>query len=55
MDSIATLVRSQNNGVMPDNKATLDAVLASIPASKKDPYLEGDSEAVISFTTLILT
>ena len=54
-DSIASLVRKQNNGMMPDNQATLDTVLSSISASKKDPYLEGDSEAVISFTTLILT
>lgn len=54
-DSIATLVRSHNNGLMPDSQGTLNAVLAKIPASKKDPYLEGDSEAVISFTTLILT
>ncbi|WAI02056.1 efflux RND transporter permease subunit [Methanogenium organophilum] len=54
-DSIASLVRKQNGGVMPDNQGTLNAVLASIPDSKKDPYLEGDSEAAISFTTLILT
>lgn len=55
VDSIATLVRKNNDGVMPDNQATLDTVLASVPASKKDPYLGGDSEAVISFSTLILT
>ena len=55
VDSIATLIRKQYNGIMPDNQATLDAVLAGIPASKKDPYLEGDSEAAISFSTLILT
>ncbi|WFN33720.1 hydrophobe/amphiphile efflux-3 (HAE3) family transporter [Methanogenium sp. S4BF] len=54
-DSIASLVRKQNNGVIPDDQGTLNAVLAEIPASKKDPYLEGDNEAVISFTTLILT
>ncbi len=54
-DSIGSLVRKQNNGEMPDNKGTLNAILAKIPDSKKDPYLMGDNEAVISFTTLILT
>ncbi|WP_254059067.1 RND family transporter [Methanogenium sp. MK-MG] len=54
-DSIAALVRKENNGLIPDDQGTLNAVLAKIPEAKKDPYLNGDTEAVISFTTLILT
>ena len=55
VSSPATLVRQYNNKEMPLNQASLDAVFDKIPAESLDEYLEGSNEAVISYTTAILT
>nr|WP_281069315.1 hydrophobe/amphiphile efflux-3 (HAE3) family transporter [Methanomicrobium sp. W14] len=54
-DSVATLVREYNGGKMPLDQATLDTVLSKIPEDSLSEYLDGSTEAVISFTTTILT
>ena len=49
VESIATLIVSANNGVLPESQEEIDEVLAGIPAEKQRPYLNGGQSAVISF------
>ena len=52
IDSMSTLVRSYNNGVLPINQAELDRVLASIPSDQLSPYQANDTTSVIRINTL---
>ena len=48
--SIATYIKSYNNGVIPSDKKTLEDVWESIPESTKESYVSGKTEAVIEFS-----
>ncbi|MEI7433393.1 MAG: hydrophobe/amphiphile efflux-3 (HAE3) family transporter [Methanomicrobiales archaeon] len=52
IDSMATLVRSYNNGVLPVNQADLDRVLATIPPGQLDLYQLDDTTSVITINTI---
>ena len=54
IDSMSTLVRSHNNGVLPENQAELDRVLASIPPDQLSPYQVDDTTSVIRINTLTM-
>jgi uncharacterized protein len=54
IDSMSTLVRSHNNGVLPENQAELDRVLASIPPDQLRPYQVDDTTSVIMINTLAM-
>ncbi|MBN2733371.1 MAG: RND family transporter [Methanomicrobiaceae archaeon] len=55
VSSVATLLRKYNNGEIPSNQASLNEVMKNIPADDFNQYIKGESEAVISYTTTILT
>ena len=48
--SIATYMKSYNNGVLPSDKKTLEEIWESIPESTKENYVSGKTEAVIEFS-----
>ena len=52
IDSMSTLVRSCNNGVLPVNQADLDRILATIPPGQLDLYQLDDSTSVITINTI---
>ncbi len=54
IDSMSTLVRSHNNGVLPNNQAELDRVLASIPPDQLSPYQVDDTTSIIMINTLAM-
>lgn len=49
VESIATLIVSANNGVLPESQEDIDTILAAIPAEKQCPYLLDGQSAIISF------
>ncbi|EHQ35600.1 efflux RND transporter permease subunit [Methanoplanus limicola] len=55
VDSIATIIRKYNNNEIPDDQGTLNYILEEIPDDKKNPYLQGPDEAVVSFSTVSLS
>ncbi|WOF17232.1 RND family transporter [Methanoplanus sp. FWC-SCC4] len=55
VSSIATLIKQYNGGEIPDDQGSLNRILSMIPDDKKEEYIRGDNEAVISFSTKILT
>ena len=48
--SIATYIKSYNNGIIPSDKKTLEDIWNSIPESTRDNYVSGNTEAVIEFS-----
>jgi hydrophobe/amphiphile efflux-3 (HAE3) family protein len=50
--SIATLLAQYNGGVLPANKAEIDAVMERIPQDTLDRYMNGNTEAVMEFSTV---
>jgi hydrophobe/amphiphile efflux-3 (HAE3) family protein len=50
--SIASAIKQYNGGVLPTTSADVDAVMARIPSSVKDQYLDGTSAALITFSTV---
>jgi hydrophobe/amphiphile efflux-3 (HAE3) family protein len=52
--SIATLLAQYNGGVLPANKAEIDAVMERIPQDTLDRYMNGNTEAVMEFSTVDL-
>jgi hypothetical protein len=54
IDSMSNLVRSHNNGVLPENQADLDRVLASIPPDQLSQYQVDDTTSVIRINTLAM-
>jgi uncharacterized protein len=52
IDSMSSLVRSYNNGVLPANQADLDRVLATIPPGQLDLYQLDDTTSVITINTI---
>ncbi|KAF5038121.1 MMPL family protein [anaerobic digester metagenome] len=52
--SIATLIRDYNGGVLPETSAEADAVVARIPASTLESYLNGNMEAALEFSTVAM-
>ena len=53
--SIATNVIQYNGGQLPTTQGEVDSALAQIPLGTRNQYLSGNSEAVISFTTVKMT
>jgi len=52
--SLVTYVMAYNNNTMPETQSQLNAILAKLPASVKDPYVSGSMNGVIQFGTLKL-
>ncbi|MDK2890316.1 MAG: uncharacterized protein PWR21_948 [Methanoculleus sp.] len=50
--SIATLIRENNDGVLPSTEREVDNVIARIPDSTLKSYLDGNMEAVVQFSTV---
>jgi hypothetical protein len=50
--SIATLIRENNDGVLPSTEREVDNVIARIPDSTLESYLDGNMEAVVQFSTV---
>ncbi len=50
--SIATLLAQYNGGTLPANEAEVAAVLERIPQDTRDRYLNGNTEAVMEFSTV---
>ncbi|WP_440949337.1 efflux RND transporter permease subunit [Methanosphaerula subterraneus] len=50
--SIASVIKQYNGGVLPTTGAGVDAVMARIPSSVRDQYLDGTSAALITFSTV---
>jgi hypothetical protein len=50
--SIVTYILAYNGGVMPKDQNQLNAVIETIPAGVKKPYLSGSMEGIISFNTI---
>lgn len=50
--SVATLVRDYNGGVLPSTEREVDTVVARIPESTLNRYLNGKMEAVLEFSTV---
>ena len=50
--SIATLLAQYNGGTVPANEAEVAAVLERIPQDTRDRYLNGNTEAVMEFSTV---
>jgi len=50
--SIATLLASYNNGVLPSTESDIRQVLSRIPDETKKRYLNGNMEAVMEFSTI---
>lgn len=48
--SIASYIKSYNNGVIPSDKKTLEEVWEKIPESTKENYVSGKTEGVIEFS-----
>lgn len=53
--SPATLVKEQNGGEMPIDQAALNAAFNNVSKDSLDGVLSGDTEAIISFSTIILS
>ena len=49
VESVATLIVSANNGVLPESQEEINRILAEIPAETLRPYLLDGQWAVISF------
>jgi hydrophobe/amphiphile efflux-3 (HAE3) family protein len=54
IDSMSTLVRSHNNGVLPLNQAELDRVLSSIPPDQLRRYQVDATTSIIIINTLAM-
>jgi hydrophobe/amphiphile efflux-3 (HAE3) family protein len=52
--SVATLIRQYNGGVLPATSAEVDAVIARIPASTLEGYLNGRMETALQFSTVAM-
>ncbi|MDD1725222.1 MAG: hydrophobe/amphiphile efflux-3 (HAE3) family transporter [Methanospirillum sp.] len=52
--SIVDLIKTYNNGEMPETQSELDAILSQIPDNVKSSYINGNNEAVIQFYTVKL-
>ncbi|WP_214083824.1 RND family transporter [Methanoculleus sp.] len=50
--SIATLIRENNDGVLPSTESEVNEVIARIPDSTLKSYLDGNMEAVVQFSTV---
>lgn len=50
--SIASVIKQYNGGVLPTTAAGVDAVMARIPSTVGDQYLDGTSAALITFSTV---
>ena len=48
--SIASIIKSYNGGILPDNQYTIDEIWSSIPESTRESYTNGNTEAVIEFS-----
>lgn len=53
--SIATYLVQYNGGQLPTTQGEVDSALAKIPLGTRNQFLSGNSEAVISFTTVQVT
>lgn len=53
--SIATYVVQYNGGQLPTTQGEVDSALAKVPLGTRNQLLSGNSEAVISFTTVKMT
>jgi len=51
-ESIASLIVSYNNGVLPTSNSEIDAILSRIPKAQKEQYISGSTDAVILFSTV---
>jgi hydrophobe/amphiphile efflux-3 (HAE3) family protein len=54
INSMSSVVRSYNNGVLPENQAELDRVLASIPPDQLRTYQVDDTTSIIMINTLAM-
>lgn len=52
---IATLVKTYNNGVLPDSSSQLHEILARIPENEKNQYLSTKISGLMEFQTVSLT
>lgn len=52
---IPSLVRTYNNGTIPNSQTELNNVLASIPADEKDKYIAGITSSLMELETVSLT
>ncbi len=50
--SIATLLTRYNGGILPTTTTAIQQALGRIPAETKDRYLNGNTEAVLEFSTV---
>jgi len=55
ISSVPALVRSYNNGVIPQNQAELDRVLATIPPDQLSLYQLDDTTSIVTISTTSMT